>query len=231
MNNDHYFPFAINLFGKYVESVSFVTIASFSDLLDGFLQIRFSWSTLWGHLSTSFNLRQIETNLGAVFLTRHTSWGILGRFETIVFLLSSPSHTSTFLRCSHCCPSPFLWIMELESQPNWSNCLLGSHTAEKTRWPKFDLYFSKLSKIVQLVRGQGRVGEINTFGNTNFSRGVFSNIALLFWTSIRSFGIPRLKGFWIILFLSNSMPALLVSIFITKCTDQWPVRGNGICPS
>ena len=43
MINDHHFPFAINLFGKYVESVSFVTIASFSDLLDGFLQIRFSW--------------------------------------------------------------------------------------------------------------------------------------------------------------------------------------------
>ena len=68
MINDHHFPFALNLFGKYVETVSFDTIASFSDLLDGFLQIRFSWSTLWGHLSTSFNLRQIETNLGAVFL-------------------------------------------------------------------------------------------------------------------------------------------------------------------
>ena len=63
MINDHYFPFAINLFGKYVETVSFVTITSFSD----------QWNNLWGHLSTSFNLRQIETNLGAVFLTRHTS--------------------------------------------------------------------------------------------------------------------------------------------------------------
>ena len=186
-----------------------------------------------GSLGTYFHFIQFEANRNKSrgrFFTRHTSWGILGRFETIVFLLSSPSHTSTFLRCSHCCPPPFLWIMELESQPNWSNCLLGSHTQLKKKHVWL-MYFSKLSKSVQLVRGQGRVGEINTFGNTNFSRGVFRNIALLFWTSIRSFGIPRLKGFWIILFLSNSMPALLVSIFITKCTDQWPVRGNGICPS
>ena len=182
-------------------------------------------------LGTSFHFIQFEANRNKSrgrFLTRHTFWGILGRFETIVFLLSSPSHTSTFLRCSHCCPPPIRWIMELESQPNWSNCLLGSHTAEKNT---FDLHFSKLSKIVQLVREQGRLGEINTFGNTNFLRGVFRNIALLFWTSIRSFGIPRDTGFWIILFSSNSMPALLVSIFITKCSDQWPVRGNGICPS
>ena len=179
-----------------------------------------------GSLGTYFHFIQFEANRNKSrgrFLTRHTFWGILGRFETIVFLLSSPSHTSTFLRCSHCCP--FLWIMELESQPNWSNCLLGSHTAEKTRWPKFDLYFSKLSKIVQLVRGQGRVGEINTFGNTNFSRGVFRNIALLFWTSIRSFGTRVFGSFYFCQiqcqhFLSQYLsPSALTS-------DQWEATAS-----
>ena len=122
-----------------------------------------------GSLGTYFHFIQFEANRNKSrgrFLTRHTFWGILGRFETIVFLLSSPSHTSTFLRCSHCCPPPFRWIMELESQPNWSNCLLGSHTAgKKTRLICILASSPKLSSLLEGRGGWGKSihSEIPTF--------------------------------------------------------------------